>query len=199
MSNNIIQAKNYKSTYSDNLPPKDGGTKPTESGIYYNYKLVKLDELDRRIEFRFEKPETNSYMTYSIWLTSAVPLQTEEEKLTFQNRVVAKIGKLLYLFVPDSIADDISANSLSAYAEKAIAVISAYKDSTTVNLGLIYNKDGKYTEVSSYGIEQYTKEGETRITFTEWEKKNRMTKSSGNGNGSGEGKKSGLSDDDLPF
>lgn len=174
---NKFTTKKFKSVQDQFSTPKLGGSKPTTAGIHYGYNLTSIDILDKRIEFKYEKPETNNYITQSIWTTNYSEFKDDEDKQRFYDRLEANISKLLYIFCPEDVADKIEASTINAFIEKAVAMILKYKNSTKVNVGLIYDKSGKYTEVSSRGIEKYTEEGLSNIQFTEWEELNRMTKS----------------------
>lgn len=189
----MIKASDY-TVNNNNNTPKEGGSKPTEIGVHYGYNLADVKVLDNRIEFRYEKPETNNYMTQSIWTSSFLPLDTPEKKQNFQDIFVKRLKTLLLIFAPEEIVNTVSGATLGAFAEKAAMFFNAYKNSTKVNLGLIYSKDPKYTEISTYGVEKYTEDNVTNIKFTEWEKKNRMTATEKKAE-----MKTGLSDSDLPF
>lgn len=153
--------------------PKEGGSKPTTAGVQYGYSLTDIKVLDKRIELRFDKPETNNYITWSVWTVNYGEFKDDAAKEMFFGRLERNLVKILKIFAPDA---KIEPSSLGAFIEKVVSIVSKHKNSTKVNIGLIYDKTGKYTEVCSAGIEKYTEDGKTNIRFTEWEEKNRMTK-----------------------
>lgn len=87
------------------------------------------------------------------------------------------IGKLLKIFLSPEELASFPKLDYEPFIDKAIAVLTPKLKNKTVNIKVVYDKKGEYTELSRYDfIEEHVPNTPPTLELSTWELENRMTK-----------------------
>lgn len=196
-----IKMNQGKILFDSFLTPKTGTKIPV--GIHSNCVVKSIEVTDKFVDLNFEDSDKRHHNkrlwepkgSYPIEITQADGTKKKEttaEALAREERLnMSHLVKLAHIFLSESEAD-----KLGAVYEKYLAKTATYKDfvetassllnskltSKKVNLKVIYDSDGVYSEFGRYPdyIEEYTEGQEPTLAYTPYEVSNRITKKSSN-------------------
>lgn len=151
-------------------------------GVHANVKLSGVDVGDKYIDFNFVKDDL--VHNKRIWFPSDKIFQNDGEseaearKRDLNDRLV-HIAKFLHIFKGEEVTKTLQAPTFAEYAERAAEMLNEAKNTATLNLKLIYDKEGRYSTFGRFAnyVEKYEEGKEPRIKFSDWEIENRSKKS----------------------
>ena len=191
MENNLISAADYIKE-NVQLPPKEGGVKPKTAGVYRKFLLKGIDKQDNRLTLRYENSQEGLYCTQTFW-TNPMPGLDESQLQLFKDKLVGSLVDLCLQICSKEKVLATSATSIASFVEKLSFLLSEAKSNNIhLDLAVILDKEGKYTEIPSRkGAVKRYEDGPSKIVFTSWEEENRMIKK--------ETTKPTIKSNDMPF
>lgn len=102
---------------------------------------------------------------------------SEDAKLREERENLRIIAALLKIFLSPEEKESFPKLEYDKFIDKAIAVLTPKLKYKTVNIKVVYDSKGEYTELSRYdAIEAYVEGEEPTIKFSDWELQNRSTR-----------------------
>lgn len=99
----------------------------------------------------------------------------EDAKSRDVNERLAHIVKFMDIFLGKEVVDSFAAPNFKSFAEKAAAMLNDSIGNNTVNIKLIYDKDGVFSTFPTFPnyIEKHVPGQEPTIKFSNWELEHR--------------------------
>lgn len=150
-------------------------------GIHENCKVTKVETGDNFIDFYYEDQQQRSH-NKRVWFPTpdkVWPKDGETKVEAFersQKEALAHVVKHLHIFLPEKDFNKFEAENFEQFVEKAAKVLPKHLESKTVNLKLIYDKDGVYSTFGNYPdyIEEWSADQKCGLFYTKWERENRL-------------------------
>lgn len=166
----------YKAT---DLLEKGGSRIPV--GIHENCKVSSVEVGERWIDFNYEKDGATN--NKRVWFSTPDKVWTrdgESKEQAFERSKkedLAHVTKHLHIFLTEEEFENFEAKTYEEFMNKAAAILEDKLDRTTVNLKLIYDKEGMYSEFGRYPdyIEEYVEGEKPTLYYTKYELQNRTT------------------------
>ena len=148
-------------------------------GIHTGVQLVSVLKEDGYVEFNFKHPDGS--MNKRLWTPSGKFPRKEETPADAEKRQELEnlefIVNTVVAIAGEEALSTINASTYDGMVDKAIALIEKNKAKHLVNLKVIYDSKGAYTETPTSGsIERYEEGVEPALKFSNWEMTNRMTR-----------------------
>ncbi len=100
----------------------------------------------------------------------------EDAKLREERANLQIIAKLLKIYLDPETLASFPKLEYEPFIDKAIAALAPKLKEKKVNIKVVYDNNGEYTELSRYGaIEEHIPGEPSNLEFSEWESKNRLT------------------------
>ncbi len=173
---------NADEIYEEYSAPKAG---KIPVGIHQAVKVVSVEaDKDYIVDINFEDAQGRK-QNKRLWYPKGNYPDKEKGETPEQakNREarqnLAHLTRLLHIFDgPDSLKKFPKGLNYESFIDEAIKVLKPKLSKKTINLKVLYDKDGVYTEIfgkfPSY-MEEHIPGQEPTIEISEWEQKNRMT------------------------
>lgn len=160
------------------LLEKGGSRLPV--GIHTAVRVTKSEVGDNYIDFHYEKDGATQHKR--VWFPSEDKVWTRdgESKADALERskreALAHVTKHLHIFLTEEEFATFEANSFEEYVNKAAVVLEDKLDRHLVNLKLIYDSDGQYSDFGRYPdyIEKYVEDQKPTLYYTKYELQNRI-------------------------
>lgn len=94
-----------------------------------------------------------------------------------EKEYLAHIVKHLHIFLNDEEFNTFAAADIKSFTQKAADLLNARKDTCTLNLKLIYDRDGVFSVFGKYPdyVEKHEEGKEPTLQFTKYEREQRCT------------------------
>lgn len=171
--------------FDQELTPKAG---KIPFGIHTNCKLTGVDKVDEHYDINFEDSTGRTHHLRLFKPNGKYPkrdkitnleIETTEEAIAREERErMRHLVKLLHIFIGKENLSKIVAKSYDQFMSKAAAILNQKKEAKKLNLKLIYDSEGVYSEfgkIPDY-VEEYVEGEEPKLEYTPWELNNRCKK-----------------------
>ncbi len=158
-------------------------------GIHANCTLESVEKGETFYDINFKDSEGHTHNKRLWQPKGAFPrkdkdgniIETPQDALAREEREnMRHFIKLLYIFLGEDGLATVSGNSYNEFMEKAAALLNQKANTKKLNLKLIYDSTGVYSEFpktlgfgSDY-MEEYVEGQEPTLTFSKWELENRV-------------------------
>lgn len=165
---------------------EDNKGKKIPVGTHTNCSVTSVDLGENFIDFNYEDSEGRIH-NKRVWFPTIDVLYPKEGETTeqaFSREVKDRMAHLvahLKVFLTKEEIDTFGAPDFPSFAKKTAEVLNPRLNTAKVNLQLIYDKTGQYSEFSRYAnssskyIEKYEEGVAPTVKPSPWEAKNRMT------------------------
>lgn len=177
--------------FNEELTPKKGNKIPF--GIHTQCKVTGIEVTEEYVDLNFEDSQSR-YNNKRLWQPKGnyprdikqpdgtTKTETEAEaKIREEKANISHVVRLLHIFLGQEKLSKIQGNTYQEFMSNAAkALTPAVLASKFVNLKLIYDAEGVYAVFGNFPdyVEEYVEGVDPKITFSEWEKKNRCTAAS---------------------
>ena len=168
----------------NNLENGESSGRKMGVGIHAGCSVSKVELGDNFIDFHYENAEKAIHNKRIFFPTIDKVYQNDGESIVdalkrSEEEAFGQIVRHLRIFLSPEELNLFSAPDVRSAAVKAEAIITPRLATKKVNLKILYDKNGQYTEVpkqkfSKY-IETYVEGQAPTLEFTDWETKNRLT------------------------
>lgn len=149
-------------------------------GIHEAVNVTKTEVGESYIDFHYEKDGATQHKR--IWFPTIDKVWTKdgeskEDALERSKReALAHVTKHLHIFLTDEEFQGFEAKSFEEYVNKAAATLENKLDRCQVNVKLIYDTDGQYSDFGRYPdyVEKFIEGQKPTLYYTKYELQNRL-------------------------
>lgn len=165
--------------FDNELTPKLGVSIPV--GIHTNCVVRPMTKGEGYYDLNFEDSEGRTQHKRLFDPNGKYPRDGETTSQAIERegtRNLTHVVKLLHIFLGEEAIRRLPAMDYSQFMEKAMQLLTEQVlNSKRVNLMLIYDSDGVYSQFGNYAnyVEEYVVGQEPTLKYSKWEQANRLT------------------------